>query len=319
MRIASTAHLRPARSDRSGQLADDIGRRRGARSPSDRWPAMWHDRSHGPPSPAEPREPDRPPRRVACPSRRGQPRPALLPDPARGHRRLRARRRDPHHALREAVDARVGLRLVQLGDRDGPRPGRLGLRHVAGRAGGRLVAHPVRCRHARHDHRRPRRDGHRLPAQGGPGIGSVGVQGPHRRLWLEQYGPRPHRRAPRRRLPAEGGAARRRREEPRRQRRLLRPRRHDERGRPRARGHRGSRRRDRVPGRFLRRGRHALDPHHHGDQVGRARRSGPSPRSTIRATSRISGGPRSTSSSSRPRSPRTSWRARHCTRGSRRS
>ena len=83
-----------------------------------------------------------------------------------------------------------------------------------GRAHHRLVAHPVRGRHARHDHRRPRRDGHRFPAQGGPGLGCVGIQGPHRRLRLEHDRPRPHRRAQGRRLPAEGRRPRRPREEP---------------------------------------------------------------------------------------------------------
>ena len=120
----------------------------------------------------------------------------------RGDRRLRPHRGGPHHALREVVDVRVGLRLVQLGDRDGPRPGRLRLRHVAGRPAHRLVAHPVRGRHARHDHRRPRRDGHRFPAQGGPGLGCFRVQGPHRRLRLEHHRPGPDRGAPGRRLPA---------------------------------------------------------------------------------------------------------------------
>ena len=41
------------------------------------------------------------------------------------------------------------------------------LRDLAGRAGGQLAAYPVRGRDARLDHRVHRRDGHRLPAQGG--------------------------------------------------------------------------------------------------------------------------------------------------------
>ena len=61
-----------------------------------------------------------------------------------------------------------------------------------------------------HHHRRPRRDGHRFPAQGGSGLGFRRAQGPHHRVRLEQHRPRPDRRAPRRRLPAEGRRPRRR-------------------------------------------------------------------------------------------------------------
>ena len=110
------------------------------------------------------------------------------------------------------------LRLVQLGGRDGPRPGQRGLRDLAGWPGRRLVAYPVRRRHARHDHRRAGRDGHRFPAQGGPGIGRIRPSGPHRRVRLEQHRPRPDRRAARRRLQAEDRRPRRPRQEPRRRR-----------------------------------------------------------------------------------------------------
>ena len=88
--------------------------------------------------------------------------------------------------------------------------GDAGVRDLARRTRRRLVAYPVRGRHARHDHRRPRRDGHRFPAQGGSGLGCVGPQGPHRRVRLEQHRPRPDRRAQGRRLQAEGRRPRRR-------------------------------------------------------------------------------------------------------------
>ena len=121
--------------------------------------------------------------------------------------------------------------------------------HVAGRPGRRLVAYPVRGRHARDDHRRARRDGHRFPAQGGPGLGCIRPPGPHRRVRLEQHRPRPHRRAARRRLQAEDRRPRRPRQEPGRGRRLLRARRRDQRGRPGTGRHRRGLGGARLPGR----------------------------------------------------------------------
>ena len=94
--------------------------------------------------------------------------------------------------------------FVQLGDRHGPGPGRPRLRHLARRPGDQLVADPLRGRHARHDHRGARRPRHRFPAQGGPGVGCVGLPGPHRRLRLECHRARPDRRAARRRLQDQG-------------------------------------------------------------------------------------------------------------------
>ena len=164
--------------------------------------------------PAIPRLTHHPSRCLARAAGRWATGPTVLPDACPGHRRGGVHRRGPDHPGREALDTPGGLRFVQLGHRDGAGPGRLGLRHVAGRPRRELVADPVRGRHARHDHGRPRRDGHRFPAEGGPGLGCIGVQGPHRRLRLEHDGPGPDRGAARRRLQAEGRGHRRRREEP---------------------------------------------------------------------------------------------------------
>ena len=122
---------------------------------------------------------------------------------------------------------------------DGPRSGQRRFRDLARRAGGRLVAHPVRGRHARDDHRRARR------------AWSSTSCSRRARVWVRPGSqdhiivcgwnsdrPRPDRRAARRRLQAEGRRPRRPRQEPGRLGRLLRARRRDERGRPRAGRHR---------------------------------------------------------------------------------
>ena len=218
VRQSAVANLAVLRGDDARRRAREI-----APATPRRATRMWHDRADGANPVSRTREPAGPARRLACAARRRSARPTLLPDPRGGHRRVRPHRGDPHHALREVVDVRVDLRLVQLGDRDGPRPGRLRVRDVTGRPGDQLVADPVRGRHARDDHRGPRRDGHRFPLEGGPGFGSVRVQGPHHRVRLEHHRPRPHRRAARRRLQAEDRGHRRPRQEPGRRRRLLRP------------------------------------------------------------------------------------------------
>ena len=75
-------------------------------------------------------------------------------------------------------------------------------------------------------------------------------------------------------------------------RRLLRPRRRDQRRGPRAGRDRGRLGRPRLPGRRLGRGRHALDPDDHGHRVGRARRPDrgrgqqPAPRAALPAGQR---------------------------------
>ena len=185
---------------------------------------------------------------------------------------------------------------------------------------GQLAAYPVRGRHARADHRRPRRDGHRFPAQGGPGFGFSRAQGPHHRVRLEQHRPRPDRRAARRRLPAEG-----RRPGRRSTRTRPGPGVYFVRGdatdaeRPRAGRDRGRLGGARLPGRRVGRGRHALDPGRSWPSRRSRRTSGPSPRSTTRATSRTSGGPTWTSCWSPPRSPRICSRGRRSTRACPRS
>ena len=91
-----------------------------------------------------------------------------------------------------------------------------------------------------------------------------------------------------RRLQAEDRRPRRARQEPGRVRRLLRPRRRDQRRGPRACRDPGRLGGPGLPDRRLGRGRHALDPGDHGHRIDRAAGSGPSPRSTTRSTSRTS-------------------------------
>ncbi len=192
-------------------------------------------------------------------------------------------------APREAADLREPVRLVQLGDRHRPRPGRCRLRDVTRGTHGQLAAYPVRRRHARLDHRGARCAGRRLPAQGGSGFGFLGAQGAHRRVRLEQHRARPHRRAQGRRLQAEGRRAHDRRQEPGRPGCLLRAWRRDRRRGPRARRHRVRIGGARLPVQPDRRRRHAFDPDDHGDQGDRAagahrgRGQQPAPRAALPA------------------------------------
>ena len=170
------------------------------------------------------------------------------------------------------MDDRVIVRLDQLGDRHDPRSGRQQLRRLAGRAGHRLDPHPVRRRHLRDDHRGARCARHRLPAQGGPGIGRIGLPRPHHRVRLEPDRSRPRRRAPERRLQDQGRRPRRRREEPGWGQGLLRAWRLDVGRGSRTGRHQGGVGCARLPEGGHERRRHALDPDGHGHRVDRARR-----------------------------------------------
>ncbi len=85
--------------------------------------------------------------------------------------RHRRDRRVAGHLLEKPLTFEIAVRLVQLGARHGPRPGRLGVRDVTRRSGGQLAADRVRGRDAGIDHRCARRAGRRFRAQGGSGIG----------------------------------------------------------------------------------------------------------------------------------------------------
>ena len=144
---------------------------------------MWHDRAdEATPSAAvdpavasAPRFAARPSSDMARPADARTARSSVFLVARAGDHRVRPGGRGPDHAVREVVDVRIDLRLVQLGDRHGARAGRFGLRDIASRAAHRLVPHPVRGRHAGDDHRRARRAGHRFPAQGGSGLGCFRV------------------------------------------------------------------------------------------------------------------------------------------------
>ena len=225
----------------------------------------------------------------------------VLHQPRRGDRGHRRHRGDPDHPAREALERRL-VRLTRSTGGSPPILGQGDSAFVTSPAGWviswLLILFGVAI--ARDHHRCARRARHRLPAQGGPGHGRIGLPGPHRHLRLERDRPRPHRRAPGRRLSrSRSSLVHRGRPQPRRRRRLLRQGRPDRARRPRAGRHRGRRRGPRLPVRPDR----TMPTCARSSRSWRSSRSrptcGPSPRSTTRATSSTSGGPGSTSSSSR--------------------